>query len=75
MIATALQSGQKIAGYDDQSSGFLARIEQLGAEGLSAASPDCTRLDEVRQSMKSLVAVQKAKWTYMFERISAELAR
>jgi hypothetical protein len=73
--AAPIVQDQQIAGYDDQSTAFLARIEQLGAEGASASAPDCSRLDEVRQSMKSLVEVQKAKWAYMFERVGAELAR
>jgi hypothetical protein len=73
--AAPIVQDQRIAAYDDQSSAFLARIEQLGAEGTSASAPDCSRLAEVRQSMKSLVEVQKAKWSYMFERVGAELAR
>ncbi len=73
--AAPVVQDQRIASYDDQSAGFLSRIEQLGAEGTSATSPDCSRLAEVRQSMQSLVEVQKAKWSYMFERVGAELAR
>ena len=73
--AAPIVQDQRIAGYDDQSAAFLARIEQLGAEGTSATSPDCSRLTEVRQSMRSLVEVQKAKWAYMFERVGLELAR
>lgn len=73
--AAPIVQDQRIAGYDDQSAAFLARIEQLGAEGTSATSPDCSRLAEVRQSMRSLVEVQKAKWAYMFERVGLELAR
>lgn len=73
--AAPIVQDQRIAGYDDQSAAFLARIEQLGAEGTSAAAPDCSRLADVRQSMQSLVEVQKAKWSYMFERVGLELAR
>jgi len=73
--AAPIVQDRKIAEYDDEAAGFLARIEQLGAEGTSAAAPDCSRLAEVRQAMADLVAVQKAKWAYMFERISAELER
>lgn len=73
--AAPIVQDQRIAGYDEQSASFLARIEQLGAEGTSAASPDCSRLDEVRQALVKLVEVQKAKWAYMFERVGAELAR
>ena len=64
-----------IAGYDDRSAGFLAKIEQLGAEGSSAVTPDCARLSEVRASMQALVTVQKEKWGYMFGKVDAELKR
>lgn len=64
-----------IAGYDSHSSGILARIEQLGAQGASAAEPDCRLLDDVRQSMQALVQVQKTKWTYMFGKVEAELRK
>jgi len=73
--AIPIVQDQKIATFDDQSAAFLARIEQLGAEGTTAASPDCGRLVEVRKSMADLVAIQKAKWIYMFERVGAELSR
>ncbi|MEZ5815781.1 MAG: hypothetical protein R3D44_01705 [Hyphomicrobiaceae bacterium] len=73
--AAPIVQDQKIAAFDDEAAAFLARIEQLGAEGTSAASPDCGRLEEVRQSMAKLVAVQKAKWAYMFERVGAALAQ
>jgi hypothetical protein len=64
-----------IAAYDERSAAFLAKIERLGAEGTSTATPDCARLAEVRQSMRALVDVQKAKWTYMFGKVEAELKR
>lgn len=73
--AAPIVQDQKIATYDEQSAAFLARIEQLGAEGTTSVSPDCDRLVEVRQSMTDLVAVQKAKWIYMFERVGVELSR
>jgi len=73
--AAPIVQDQKISTYDEQSTAFLSRIEQLGAEATTAASPDCGRLAEVRKSMTDLVAVQKAKWAYMFERVTAELSR
>lgn len=72
--APIVQDG-RIAAYDEQSAAFLAKIEQLGAEGTSAIEPDCSRLAEVRQSMRALVDVQKAKWAYMFDKVGEELAR
>jgi len=73
--AAPIVQDEKIASFDERSSAFLARIEQLGAVGASATSPDCRRLVEVQQSMKGLVDVQEAKWAYMFQRISKELER
>lgn len=72
--AAPIVQDARIAGYDDESAAFLAKIERLGAEGTVAEAPDCARLEEVRQSMRALVAVQNAKWAYMFEKVSAELA-
>lgn len=72
--APIVQDG-RIAGYDEQSAAFLAKIERLGAEGTVAEAPDCGRLEEVRQSMRALVEVQNAKWAYMFDRLGAELNR
>lgn len=73
--AAPIVQDQKIATFDEQSAASLARIEQLGAEGTTSASPDCGLLAEVRKSMTDLVTVQKAKWSYMFERVTAELSR
>ncbi|MEZ5853482.1 MAG: hypothetical protein R3D67_01580 [Hyphomicrobiaceae bacterium] len=73
--AAPIVQDDKIAEYDGRSSSFLARIEQLGAEGAQAATPDCKRLTEVHASMQELVKVQKEKWAYMFKKVEAELAR
>lgn len=73
--AAPIVQDTRIAAYDEQAAGFLSKIERLGAEGTAAEAPDCARLEEVRQSMRSLVEVQNAKWAYMFERIGAELSR
>ncbi len=73
--AAPIVQDDKIADFDGRSSAFLARIEQLGAEGAQAATPDCKRLTEVNASMKALVDVQKEKWAYMFAKVAAELAR
>ncbi len=73
--AAPIVQDTRIAAYDEQSSAFLAKIERLGAEGTAAEAPDCARLEDVRQSMRSLVDVQNAKWAYMFERIGTELGR
>ncbi len=73
--AAPIVQDTRIAAYDEQAAGFLAKIEPLGAEGTVAESPDCARLEDVRQSMRALVDVQNAKWAYMFERLGAELSR
>ncbi len=73
--AAPIVQDASIAAYDERSATFLARIEQLGAEGTSTDTPDCARLTEVRESMQSLVREQKAKWAYMFEKVNAELKK
>ena len=73
--AEPLVRDEKIAGYDQQSEDFLARITSGGQAGASDAAPDCKLLAELRTVMGSLVATQKAKWAYMFEKIEAELAK
>ena len=63
----------RITEFDQQSSGFLARISSLGEEGAAAVMPDCKLLVEVRLNMAGLVEAQKAKWSYMFDKIGREL--
>ena len=64
-----------IAGFDQKSEDFLARITQAGQSQATAASLNCGLLVELRGSLANLVTTQKAKWTYMFEKINAELAK
>ncbi len=63
----------RITEFDQQSSDFLARISSLGAEGAAASMPDCKLLVEVQANMKGLVEAQKAKWSYMFDKLGREL--
>jgi hypothetical protein len=63
-----------IAGFDQKSEEFLLRIQSLGQEEAEASAPDCAVLGELRASMQALVETQKAKWTYMFEKINRVLA-
>lgn len=73
--AEPLVRDDKIAGFDQQSADFLARITSGGQAGASGAAPDCKLLAELRATMGSLVETQKAKWAYMFEKIEAELGK
>ncbi|MFN0219336.1 MAG: hypothetical protein ACKVP4_11035 [Hyphomicrobium sp.] len=66
---------EKIAVYDQSTDDLLSAISTLGQEGASAKTLDCALLLELRARMKLLVETQTAKWTYMFAKISAELAR
>lgn len=66
---------EKIAEYDQTSTDLLAEISTLGQEGADAATPDCKLLEELRSRMKTLVESQTAKWTYMFGKLDAELAK
>lgn len=64
---------EQIARYDQETADHLVRISSLGEEGATAVEPDCKLLDEVRETMEGLVAAQRAKWSYMFEKIGRAL--
>src|SRR5262245_35901126 len=64
-----------IAGFDQKSEDFLARITQGGQSQATAASLNCGLLVELRSNLAALVDTQKAKWTYMFDKIDAELRK
>jgi hypothetical protein len=64
-----------IAGFDQKSEDFLARITQGGQSQATAGALNCGLLVELRGSLASLVETQKAKWSYMLEKINAELAK
>jgi hypothetical protein len=66
---------EKIEVFDKSTDALLSAISTLGQEGASAVSPDCAVLLELRARMKVLVDTQSAKWTYMFDKIGAELSR
>lgn len=73
--AAPLVRDDKIAVYDQSTEELLSAISSLGQEGADAKAPDCALLLELRARMKLLVDTQTAKWTYMFEKLGAELAR
>jgi len=60
--------------YDKTTDELLSAIASMGQEGAAAEKPDCTRMTELRARMKSLVDTQTAKWSYMFQKLDAELA-
>jgi hypothetical protein len=66
---------EAIAAFDQKSEDFLARITQAGQAQATAAALNCGLLVELRASLAALVETQKAKWTYMFDKISAELRK
>jgi hypothetical protein len=63
----------KIADFDQRSDELLSTISNMGQEGVAAKKPDCALLLELRARMKVLVDTQTQKWTYMFDKIDAEL--
>jgi hypothetical protein len=73
--AEPLVRDDTIAGFDGRSEDLLARITGAGQASPAGAIPDCSLLGGLRESMRSLVATQEAKWAYMFERIDAELKK
>lgn len=73
--AAPLVQDEKIAAFDANARQLLARLTRMGEEGGEQAKPDCNLLEELRRIMRELVAVQNAKWAYMFDRIDGELAK
>jgi hypothetical protein len=66
---------EKTAVYDQTTDELLSAIASMGQEGAAATYPDCALLIELRARMKVLVDTQTAKWSYMFEKLNAELAK
>jgi hypothetical protein len=73
--AEPLVRDDRIAGFDQKSQDYLDRITSGGQTGSTGTAPDCKLLVELRATMGALVETQKAKWTYMFEKIEAELRK
>ena len=66
---------EQIAVFDDKSNELLASISTMGQEGANASEPNCKMLADLRSMMSLLVETQVAKWTYMFQKLDAELAK
>lgn len=71
--AAPLVRDETIAGFDSKSEDLLARITSGGQE--SGGPPNCALLADLRGQMKSLIETQKAKWTYMFDKLEQELRK
>jgi hypothetical protein len=65
----------KTAVYDKSTDELLSAISSMGQAGAQSPKPDCAMLLELRARMKVLVDTQTAKWSYMFEKLDAELAK
>lgn len=65
----------KIDVWDEQSNELLEKIANLGQEGSAAATPDCNLLADLRGFLKTLVAAQTEKWSYMFGKLDTELGK
>ena len=64
-----------IANFEAQSFALLEQISTLGQDGAAAKTLDCGLLVELQARMKRLVEIQGQKWTYMFGKLDAELAK
>jgi hypothetical protein len=73
--AAPLVKDEKIDGFDQTSNTLLSDISGRGEEEASAKTPDCALLLELRAKLKLLVDTQTQKWAYMFDKISAEMAK
>ena len=63
----------RIIAFDEQTEDLLQRLNAAGT--VQGAKPDCGLLAELRETMAALVETQRSKWTYMFAKVDAELAR
>jgi len=61
--------------FDGATNDLLAKISSMGQEGATAKVPDCAMLSELRGHMTVLISTQTEKWTYMFKKLEAELAK
>jgi len=64
-----------IAAFEGKSLELLDTISAQGQEGSESKIPDCALLTDLRGRMATLVQIQTEKWTYMFGKIDAELAK
>jgi hypothetical protein len=73
--ATPFVRDDKTAVYDKTTNELLSAISSMGQQGSGPEAPDCAVLLELRARMKMLVDTQVAKWSYMFGKLDAELAK
>ena len=66
---------EQIEVFDSTSNDMLLEISSMGQVGATAATPDCVLLAKLRGHMATLVETQSSKWSYMFGKLDAELAR
>jgi len=64
---------EKTEAFDKSTDELLSAIASMGQEGANAKTPDCALLLELRARMTVLVETQTSKWSYMFDKIEAEL--
>jgi hypothetical protein len=64
-----------ITGHEAKTLELLDQISSLGQDGAAAKTPNCALLLELEARMKLLVDIQTRKWTYMFGKLDAELAK
>ncbi len=73
--AAPLVKDAKTDTLDSVSSTMLAKITAMGEAGAAAKSPDCALMTELNGYMQQLVTAQTDKWTYLFEKLAAEMAK
>lgn len=62
----------RLAGLDRKANELLVKVDELGRTD-EDVSPDCSRLAELKASSLELLAVMKAKSTYLIGKIDGEL--
>lgn len=65
----------QIDAFDNRTGVLLGMITSMGEEGSAGAAPDCAMLGTLRGHMTALIETQNAKWTHIFSKVDAELAK
>ncbi len=73
--AAPLVKDDKTDALDDASSMMLAKITAMGEEGAAAKTPDCALMTQLNGYMQQLITAQTDKWTYLSDKLSAEMAK
>ena len=70
--ATYVRDDEIIA-FEEKTEDLLARLNASGT--VQGATADCRLLADLKKTMQDLVETQQKKWTYMFGKVDADIAK